>query len=633
MPAPPQDRPIPPELGPADPRMTCMGLVEDARAIRTGDDEIYRLADLQERIVLGELRVGQDATITQTVPMYERDGDLHENAILPAVETYVARVSQGRVDSHAWPRTPHVARIAAAEGANLLLDSERAKERRDQKVHELLFYSLIHGRAGAYTTWDKSIGPHDSLQPKVNPADGLPVYGPDGQVEYELVEDWGAVRVEVLSAFDYWTSGEDDPEYERWQVRRRVVDKWSAKAALAAAGFPGREPAEQDVDQYSWGRRTKNRRGVEVLELWVRPGSMIEKGAFVRVVDNCVTQVEAFPYKHGRLPIATLTQMRVRGTPHGHTKIKDAIWPQKLLDVTLRSIVRRAEIAGSGYLVGHDQIIDGIDETQDGRIRYNSPGAIRDAVEWVNGGTIPPDLFSVYQLAKSAIRDVIGVSEESVTGGDAASVSSGEQLKTASALDSQKTVPARRRLEVVMEEVDKQKLSLHQQFMTRSRLISVVGDPVRAGYFSGADFDGVDVALEQSSGLAESHLGRARNAEERGAAGLIPPQDTAELSQTGLGESVLSGEARQRVQMAGAEALRGRPQMAEPGIPPQAAVRELRSMLRQVPQGQTALLLQLIAQYERMASMPNPGQAQAEQGTDVTTSTKEALQAQEGYPQ
>lgn len=598
-----QDLPIPPEAGPADPTMTVMSLVEEMREVRRADAEVYRRAEWQEMIVLGESlpTMAQDAGMATHVPLYAIPDQMHENVILPAVETMVARISQGRIDSRAWPRTPTPQRISAAEGANLFLDSERARERRDLKIHEDLMFAIVHGRAGVYTTWDKSIGPTEALQPQMGP-DGLPVYDEAGLPVLELVESWGAIRTEVLSCFDYWTSGEDTSDAVRWQVRRRIVDKWSARAALRAVGIE-RDPAERSFDDAGFGRRGRVMRGVEVLEVWVKPGAMIKAGLFARVVDDVPVVAEPYPYKHGRLPIADLTLMRVRGSASGHTKVKDAIFQQRLVDEALRSILRRAEIARAAYLVGSTQIIDEISETTDGRIRYDGEKPVGAATAWVLGADVSPTLVEVYRAAKAAVNDVLGVSAESITGGDPSSTSSGEQLKTAAALDAQKDAPPRRRCEEQWQEVDRQKVELAKQFFTDARLVATIGDPVRAGYFRGADFEGVDVALEQSSGLVESHRGRARSAEEGAAAGYVPPQDAGEMRQTGLTETALASDMAQRVQRQGAEALRGRPQTPLPGVPPKPAASLLRLMAGRVERGQTGLLLRLIAEYDRLSTM------------------------------
>jgi hypothetical protein len=93
---------------------------------------------------------------------------------------------------------------------------------------------------------------------------------------------------------------------------------------------------------------------------------------------------------------------------------------------------------------------------------------------------------------------------------------------------------------------------------------------------------------------------------------------------------VLGAEARARVQKLGLDALRGMAVTPDPTLPAQGAVRELRSLLSQVPDGNTAGLLRLIAEYQRIATMPPAGEAPGAPAPQpkrpgMTTSTKTAL--------
>lgn len=609
--------------------MTVLSLLEEMRTVRQRDSGWYRDAEIRERIVFGE----NDAHLSQglsqaTAPPPGLREPMHENVLLPALETKTARINQGRIDAKAWPHTPTPARIAAAEGANLLLDAQRAREKRTQKVFESVFLAYVHGHSGVYTTWDESDGPHEAVRQMVDPRDGLPTFDADGLPQLEAVQEWGDIRVEVLTAFEYWTSGEDKPEDTRWQVRQRAVDKYTAKRALLNAKNPDgtpnpivREPTEKTIDMGKGEHRRK--KGVEVLEIWVKPGAMLPDGMFALVVDDCVCRVMPYPLLHKRLPITPIHAMRVSDSPHGHTVVQGAVFQQRLLNVALRSICRRADIEGDARCIGADEIVDNIDEEGEGLIRYNGTKPWSDAAGWMVGAPITSGLFQVYQLAKRALNDVIGVSSDSIDGGDAASTSSGEQLKTAAALDSQKDALMRANVEMSWEEVDKQKLELFRQKATLARLVSVVGDPVRAMYLRGADLDGVDVAIEQASGYQQTHLAKAANAEQGAAAGFVPPQDAAEMRQTGQEQTVLSVEQQQRVDQQATAALRGVPQQPLPGIPPQQAARRLRAFLTRVEPGQSAALLQLVYAYENAPQMMQPGMPAG--APEVTPNAEQAL--------
>lgn len=632
-----------PIAGCADPTMTVLGLLEHMKEVKQRDQRFYLEAELRERVVLGEYGGGEvDAQLLeQAVVVDALREPMRENVILPAIQTLVARTDQGRIDAKAWPHTPTPARVAAAEGANLFLDSERARERRDQKVHDALFWALIHGECFLYVTWDESYGPIEAIEPVLNPEDGQEVIDQaTGQPSYKLAREFGACRVEVVSTFNLWTSGEDDPEFTRWQVRRRIVDKWTAMAHLKRAGIVRKC---EDTAVPVRGERT--RMGVEVFEMWVKPGDMIEKGMFALVVDGCVClppktdkagkpvpnqwakTPSPFPYKHKKLPGVLLSCMRVEDTPHGHTVVKGGIFQQRLVDVSLRSILRRADVSGDARFVGASEVVESIDSNREGRIAYTGTRDVRQVATWVVGPEVDQTAVTVYQMAKSSLHDVIGVSNETVTGGDPTSTSSGEQLKTASALDSQKNVPLRRRAEGAFEQVDQMKIELFRERASKPRLANTVGGVVRARYLSGADLEGVDVAIESASGAAESHLGRARAAEESAAAGFLNPMDAGEMRQTGATETTLMGEARQRVHAQGAAALAGMAQQPLPDVQPALAARELRLMMDGAPVGRTAVLMRLIAEYENAARMAAPvqaaGAAQAQPGKPKVTNTAE----------
>lgn len=615
--------------GAADEQMTVRILVDEMRRVRQLDAEWYKYAEIRERIVLGEHMPDVDPTLTQTVnPGPELREPMHENVIMPALQTLVARIDQGRIDAKAWPHTPTPARIAAAEGANLVLDAERARQRRDMKVHEALLWALIHGESGIYTTWDEAYGPVEAVEPVINEEDGFPMFDPaTGMPQMQIVEEYGALRIEVVSTFAFWTSGEDSAEDVRWQVRRRIVDKYTAMKALRASGIY----TKCEDKSFATKNPRRRKRGVEVLEVWVKPCAMVEPGMFALIVDdnvclppvkddkgNVVTNADGspqtaqtpsvFPYRHKRLPITVLSCMRVEDSPHGHTVTKDGIAQQRLVDVSLRSILRLTDVAGDARVIGPDAVIDAIDEERTSRIKYNGPAPWKNATGWLTGPDVPQGPLAVYSLAKAGLQDVMGVSNESVTGGDPTSTTSGEQLKTAAALDAQKTVPVRRRAEVAWEEVDKQSIELFREKASKARLCSVAGTPVRAMYLEGADLDGVDVAIEQASGLAQMHSGQARSAEERMAAGQLDPVAGAEMAQTGARETLMDGETKARVEKQGIDALRNVPQMPLPGVDGQAAARLLRMFLARAPAGKTAALLQLIAMYEQTMApmMPAP---------------------------
>lgn len=599
--------------GAADPSMTVLSLLTEMREVRERDSEWYRAAELRERIVLGEPILPTDPAVRVQATSPDNVGTgMHENAILPTIETLVARVDQGRIDSKAWPHTPTPARIAAAEAANLVLDSERARQRRDMKAHESLLWALIHGESGLYATWDDGYGPIEAYEPVIDPNDGYVAVDPAGAYPpMQPVQEWGGLRLEVLSTFDFWTSGEDNAEDLRWVVRRRIVDKWTAKKRFVEMGI-GRDPSEKAFAlNGAAGRYKRARKGVEVFEIWVKPGAMIEGGLFALVIDEVVVQNEPWPLPHKKLPITVLSCMRVYGSPHGHTPTEDGIDQQRLINTSLRSILRRADVAGNVRLIGADEVVEQMDDDPDGLVRYNGTKDVDGAAMYMAAPDIPQGLVGVYQLASNALNTVMGVSKDSVSGGDASSTSSGEQLKTAAALDSQKTVALRRRAEEAWTEVDRQTVELFRAKVSKPRLISVTGDPVRAMFLQGADLNGVDVSLESASGLEQSHLGRARTAEEGAAAGFVSPQDASEMRTTGLAQTMLDAETQTRVEQQGTQALRGNAQTPMPGIPSQAAARVLRAMLARAPAGRTAMLLQLIAAYEAAPPPMQPGEGAA----------------------
>lgn len=602
-------RDTPDLLLPGDPEgRTVLEWLSAAKAERDRSAKLYEEAQIRERIVMGEQFLTRerdsitndlfsDLASSTTTP-------ITENRLYPLCLTWGARVNQGRVEATAYPAQQTRSDVLAARASNMVLDYEEGHQDENGLIARAALLAQCHGDALFYPLWLESDGPFKVQRQKVD--DLGPVYDPaTGQPVFETAWEYGGVREEVVSALDYWTSGEEDYARAQWLIVRRLVPLSTAKRLVRNAGFEARGLTEVSLESVTG----VTRKGVEAYEMWIKPGDELEHGAFALVVADHVIRVTAYPYDHGELPGAVWKCGVIRGSPRGKTHVSDAIHQQRLINRTLASILIRAKAAAWCRGVGPSSVVGSVDANPLGWLSMDADRG-KDRTFFLEGPDIPSSLMNVYQLAVRALHDVFGVSPETSTGGDPTESKSGKQMRIAEQLDAQKLAPARQALEKCRERCRRQWLSLWQQFADNARLVRVIGPDgaVSAEFFRGADLAGADVCLEPSLGISDTHLAGQREAEELGAANLISPQEALERRTTGLPGVVGAETMTMRIDAQAREALAGRPQQPLPDVDPKVAVGRLREHVAQAsraPGGTAAVraLFDLIEAYEEAAKM------------------------------
>lgn len=608
------DLPVPGAVG-DDEGLTALTLLQEAKRELEQQKHLLDEAEVRERVVLGEQWRARD-------PMQERimadvhvvDGVIQENRLYPLVNTYSSRIDQGRVAARGWPVHATLDDALAAEAADFVLDYERRRCDEDSLIYEAANLAQYHGDVLFYPYWNDT---EEAGVTRVQQVDDIgPVFDDYGNPVYVEEDGQGAIAEDVVSAMDYWTDCVD--KYDRCSllVVRRVIHPSVARARLDAAGL-----FDVTVSETSESSRSTSqivRKGVECFEMWHKPGARFRDGNFSLIVGGCVTKSIPFPYldRGGRpwreLPGAVWKIGHVRGSPRGKTHVSDAIHQQRLVNATLRAILRRLDVCGQAAMVGNSGHLQQL--RRPGRSQLESDNPKDQDPRWVVGPEVPQSLFTQYNLAIAALNAVFGVAEATATGGDPGQSESGRQLDIAQQLDAQKLSPARRSLEAARLRVDRQKIMLARQYWDAERLVSVLGPDgaISARFLSGADLDGADVALEATSGVLETHAARGKEAEEEYAAGLASPGDAAERRRTGLTDTIKDSEQAQRVDAQAIAALRGKPQQPLPDVDPDFAVDRLQARLRSpaAQQGDQQNLLMLLASYTSLAQakgQPMPG--------------------------
>lgn len=609
-------------------RLTVLMLLDEMLEERDRQQPLIDEAEFRERVVMGEQWRGRDPAIERVLAtIYDDETLITENLLYPLSLTWSARVNEGRVDPRAFPFQPTQDDVGAARASNRVLDYHKQKNNEDVLIAKAAMLAQYHGDVLFLPMWNPADGPRLVRQQQVD--DNGPVYDIETQQPvYENTKwEWGGVSEEAVAAPDYWMSGEDEYTDAQWVCVRRVLDVHLTRQRLRAAGFPDARPK---ANEFPTAMDT-SRRGVEAFEMWLKPGPRTKAGCFAIVIERIVVKCIPWPLKNKtRLPGAVWKIGHIRGQPRGKTHISDAIHQQRMVNRSLRSIIKRSEAAEAADLFAPSGIIDALKDNRFHRVRNDDDAGGAQGVAtrtfWREGPEIPSSLFVAYNNARRALYDVFGISEATTTGGDPTQTNSGAQLQTATALDAQKIAPARRNLEECRKVVAQQILELWQQNVDKPTLVRVLGPDgaLDADFFTGADLAGADVALEIRSGIYSSHLGQQVLAEEQGAAGQISQEESVERARTGLDSTVADTALNARVDNQAAAASRGQPQAPLPDVDPAKAAERLHIAIgaavargAQPPQLKALIMLAqayLASAQQRALTQAGQGQPPAQQG-------------------
>ncbi len=607
-----------------------------------GDDARNR-AKATERWVYNRFN-GKSIALESTLSLPMNVPPVSKNKLRSLLLTWASRTTKRRDTALAYGNEATEGDQAKAEVANAILDYQRQIQDRDALMMRAMIIAGMHGTVGLYNTYDPESGPHKEREVVLDQM-GLPMRDAGGSLLYKDVEGRGNPNLEVLSIFDFITSGEQASQDGKWCLIRRWIDPDEAETMLRMKseemGVGTFVPNVQPVQNRQGTGPTKE--AVEAWEMWWRPNKLgrFPEGFFAAVVSDVVITATTFPYEHGELPLVTVRVMDLEDDYYGATWMEDAVPQQMGLNHTLSVLAHRAEVAGQVRVFMTHSVANKWGESNDGVVECDSQAEVDGGAKAFETPDIPKDMYQMADKYEQGIDDTAGISAVSSSGDVAAETKNARLVAYATQVDEQKNEHTLRNLQEAELVVDSQQLKLFQQFVPLQRLIRVVGEDnaVSANYFSGAEIRGVDVQLFAAPGSERTRAARAKAAEEGTAAGFIDPKSGAEMRNTGLTGTLDQGEQRQRIHTLMQQALAGQPVAADMTINPDVAVKELRLAVERFghDQRQATPLRALLQQYMDLAAQgaqqQMPGAPPGGGKPEMTASGKPPVNQLPGAPQ
>ena len=542
---------------------------------------------------------------------------IQKNKTKNALLSWVSKILGAGTTTLVYPSKATDIEISKSDVANAVLDWQRQTQDMDAMQYRALMLAGMHGMSAYYTTWDPDDGPHIERVPVLMP-DGInPVRDIAGQVVYQEQRANGAPHVEALSLFDFVTDGQPDVQrHGKWCAVRRFLDVDEATARLREAGI-GRDATATPVQNRQAHGATYS--GVESWEIWWRPGprSRFPEGFQATIIDGDVTDATTFPYKHGLLPLIPVRTMDVEDDFWGATWMEDAVPQQMGLNRALQVLAHRVEITGSMRRLAYGPAHTEWDEAPDGAIDVGSKEGL-ESVAWSQTPEIPRDLYELCDRFEKGIDDTANASEMTTNGDAAAATKNARLVYNATQVDQLKSAMTVKNSNEATVARDTQILELCRQFINRQRLFSIVGEDgiVAASYFQGDEIGGV-VRLEVASSTERSPAQHGADIDTDMQMGMMDPQTGGELRQTGLEQTADQTAMRERLQVLISSAMHGQPVQADPSIPPEIAIPDLRRALADNAQSgpkATMPIRALLQEYEELKAQGaqmggQPGQA------------------------
>lgn len=573
--------------------ISILALLKELETVRDESTEFYLTCAMNERYVNGDQYIAvnngeivDDEDWDDNVPKLQRN-------LLPNLSlTWEARINEDRPDGVAYPAEAG-ADVGKANVANKVLLYQHQRHDFDKLMSRAGMLVQPHTEVGFKVVWDGADGPVDTVgYPRLDDLgrEGLDDLG--NPVMEGIGERLGEIAWQVVPTFDYWTDGAEDIEDSDWVVFTSHMTKWDARALFAKHGVDG-EPNEKEYEN----RQGLKRKGVETFEVWFRPGNRFKTGLYAVVCGGVAVLKRDFPYDHGMLPIAIWKCGDLSDSAHGTSHINNALPIQRALNEAVGAMARQVRTIGGIRAFVLDSVKGQVTQGHD-----------LIGVPTLEGGApmiyvVPPNLMApVKEHAEDCERSlyaVFGLSDtltgtQSVTGEIAA-----RSIAFLQKLAKDKQNAASRWQQAMVVRVMRMTLRLVQQFVRAPRLIQMVGkqNTVDAFDFLGADLTGFDIRLEPRGGLERLAATAAADAQQQGQAGTLAPAAAAERSQTGLPETVMQGQQRERLNDLVMAILHGQQVQPDPAIEPEVAVAELGRLVAAHPQ-----LRPLLDAYQQMAA-------------------------------
>jgi len=346
--------------------ITALAFLEEAKKVYVDDGaEALCLATLNENFMEGRqwMERNQSQFVFQS-PMPSHIPRIHKNLLHNLALTWAARMTKDRPDIRAWPATADMRDIKAAEVANALLEYYKRDLRYDALVSKAAVFVQPHGSIGFRVMWDAAKGP--LVAPPT--LDGSPsVPAPQGDVV-----------LDVVTVYNFWTSGEEDIERAQWCVFRSFISVDDARTLLLDVGVtdePVTEAYSQVMDGGLENGKPTTKKGVPTFEIWHKPTARFPKGWKATIVSNHVVELfNEYPYDHEELPLAIWKCDDMLDSQYGNTHFNDAVPLQRALNDTKSTINRLVRLQGDIRGLVSPEVADEMD-TDVVFIKVTSPEA------------------------------------------------------------------------------------------------------------------------------------------------------------------------------------------------------------------------------------------------------------------
>lgn len=458
---------------------------------------------------------------SETGPVHvDLEGRRPRNYMRKLWQTYAARLTEELPFAKAYPNENSGYDIAAAKVANAYLSSQMARLEWAPKIFEAACIAQAHGLVYFKTTWDPSAG----------------------QTAFEDEGPPGDVHIELGDIFNVCIDDVDNPHDARWCIFRREVDEYEAEEIYEEFGIDGRAQLEGIKSRYG-----DKKQGIMLNELWYIPSPRFPDGLFALQVGGKIVHMSAYPYQHGGKPQVPLSCWRIqsiRGVPFGDTHVNDAVPIQIAVNEHSKAIADMTRETGNVRIIAHNKIA-GQMRRSNHIIKVNDVNLV-NAARYLDPPKPPDIIFGQLDELITALHDLFGQNELLL--GRRVGDQSGKSLAYLNRLDGLAMAGSLNNLNAANQRTARQILLLAQQYVDVPRLIAIEGanaDETEVVMFTGADIAGAtDVRIEAASGNELLSSGRAAEAEEQMAAGLLPPDQGLERSETGL--ETTQGELVQR---------------------------------------------------------------------------------------
>jgi hypothetical protein len=518
--------------------------------------------------------------------------------------TFSARVTEEAQITRAYPYDASANDVIVASWANKILDYCDTRANDTDSLQRIVGLAQMHSVAGFKTCWDPSRDTYTAAN----------------------VES-GDIASDVVTIFDYWTSGADDIEEDTWCCFRRYVERPTATAMALKYGIPP-EDIKGAVRDVTDGVEKRDDDFVAITEHWHVPEGefgRFPEGLYLVFLGDHLIEMEPFPYAHGELPLSIVKTMWMRGSPYGSTHVDDAIRPQRAYNRMVSIQAARAELLRDTYLLTTPDIRDQIINGSGDRILTGAPDVIMSgkAASWVDPPAPAELLDHEERRAREQIADAFGISETFGTGTEIQGRGpAGKTVAFYNKIQGMKLSEMMRSLHRAILRRDRQRIALFQQYAPDELLIGIVGQHrfMELPVFRGANLRGLDLKLEPASGAERLRAVAADEALVALKEGRIDPARASATVNSGLTESVGDVDVTMQMNELVSQALAGSPVQPPEGVDPLVAADELMRLYgvnRENPNA--AVLLQMAQWYREQASAaqaqpPIQGGAQPMQG-------------------